>query len=1022
MKESANARRKRLESNLDLFQFHQDADEEEMWLDEHMQILSSPVMARDLISVIDLQKKQKNLEQNIDTHNVMINEILNRGKVLVDNPNNFGVEVRMESLPQKLMELKNLSSERQERLQEALETQQYYADANDAESWMKEKQPLVSSDDYGIDAVTAVNLFDAHKKLMEEISTFEDDIKRLRSDADRLKQTELALQPASGAANIEAGVMDEFLEEEVYLPVEVEDRELIAREVDQTDTEMREIPIVLALRNYKDNKSGQYIRAGDQFDLQDNSDDLFWVVKNAQTELELTLPQKLLKPNGTRHEEVHVSKVHTVHEEVAVKRIQKRKQKIKRRKTLKTGIVPMLGDSVRQSSRFDSENILLRQQTIESTYKQLSSLSSARWQMLQDFVKLFNFLKEGEELVSWIDTKDKWIRTEMTQKRDSPDSLRQVLETFLTEMVANEGRVSRINKEGQEIMLGSVGQNNKKRVATLLSELNSKWEAFKKLKVEKEKILAGAAGMHAFETDMDGAIELAREHIGQLEAAIANNENPNSGSALLKRKRTPDEIQAEIHRLKNNIKPLDERLNKLIVLGHSLAHSNPTEAALIQKRIAELEATKGSLEALLNERVAQLEQEKRMCQFKKNSEAQINWAQKTRETMAQKQQPADLETVSEEILQNNNLKDEIDLRLPVIEDLIQESEQLAAMQTNDRDFALQQHQLKRLPPSLTRECAQREKFLNDCKSAAQFYRDADGVTAQLNAQLSLLDTENLGNSVDEVEALQRSLAAQLEKMALLDDKCLNLNKKAANMSRERNVANDKVNSKMQELNFLREKVWEALKRRERALEDSFDYQTLLRDAAEIDEWMVEKLESTQDPQFREMTNIDKKQKTISALESELETRYGDLNKIAERGKELMAQEHYASPEIKQTLLGLAKRWKELKNAVEAAAGTIGFSHQQKILNDDIKNRKERLCELEDIITADYLGNNLNEANDLLKETELVEEEVIKAEKDSSGKLNKAADGLIKRGHFDPDGVKQIVSNYAEAWVILPTLV
>ena len=32
---------------------------------------------------------------------------------------------------------------------------QYYADANEAESWMKEKMPLVCSDDYGKDEAAA---------------------------------------------------------------------------------------------------------------------------------------------------------------------------------------------------------------------------------------------------------------------------------------------------------------------------------------------------------------------------------------------------------------------------------------------------------------------------------------------------------------------------------------------------------------------------------------------------------------------------------------------------------------------------------------------------------------------------------------------------------------------------------------------------------------------------------------------------------------------------------------------------
>jgi len=32
---------------------------------------------------------------------------------------------------------------------------QYYSDANEAESWMKEKEPLVTSDDYGRDEASA---------------------------------------------------------------------------------------------------------------------------------------------------------------------------------------------------------------------------------------------------------------------------------------------------------------------------------------------------------------------------------------------------------------------------------------------------------------------------------------------------------------------------------------------------------------------------------------------------------------------------------------------------------------------------------------------------------------------------------------------------------------------------------------------------------------------------------------------------------------------------------------------------
>ena len=56
---------------------------------------------------------------------------------------------------------------------------QYYADANEADSWMKEKMPLVTSDDYGKDEASAQALLYRHNRLEGEIKAFSSEIKRL---------------------------------------------------------------------------------------------------------------------------------------------------------------------------------------------------------------------------------------------------------------------------------------------------------------------------------------------------------------------------------------------------------------------------------------------------------------------------------------------------------------------------------------------------------------------------------------------------------------------------------------------------------------------------------------------------------------------------------------------------------------------------------------------------------------------------------------------------------------------------
>lgn len=51
--------------------------------------------------------------------------------------------------------LKGKATQRRQDLEDSLQAQQYFADANEAESWMREKEPIVGSTDYGKDEDSA---------------------------------------------------------------------------------------------------------------------------------------------------------------------------------------------------------------------------------------------------------------------------------------------------------------------------------------------------------------------------------------------------------------------------------------------------------------------------------------------------------------------------------------------------------------------------------------------------------------------------------------------------------------------------------------------------------------------------------------------------------------------------------------------------------------------------------------------------------------------------------------------------
>ncbi len=65
------------------------------------------------------------------------------------------IKKKISSLNSAWSRLKELSQLRQQALEDALKAQQYFSDAQEAESWMKEKEPIVSSADFGKDEDSA---------------------------------------------------------------------------------------------------------------------------------------------------------------------------------------------------------------------------------------------------------------------------------------------------------------------------------------------------------------------------------------------------------------------------------------------------------------------------------------------------------------------------------------------------------------------------------------------------------------------------------------------------------------------------------------------------------------------------------------------------------------------------------------------------------------------------------------------------------------------------------------------------
>lgn len=178
-------RKQRLLDSLQVQQLFRDIEDEEAWIREKEPIAASTNRGRDLIGVQNLIKKHQAVLAEINNHDSRISAVVDAGKQMMEDEHFASDEIRnrVNALYEHWVQLKDKANQRKQDLEDSLQAHQYYADANEAESWMKEKEPIVSSTDYGKDEDSSEALLKKHEALMSDLIAFGNTIEALKEQA-----------------------------------------------------------------------------------------------------------------------------------------------------------------------------------------------------------------------------------------------------------------------------------------------------------------------------------------------------------------------------------------------------------------------------------------------------------------------------------------------------------------------------------------------------------------------------------------------------------------------------------------------------------------------------------------------------------------------------------------------------------------------------------------------------------------------------------------------------------------------
>ncbi|XP_035225862.1 spectrin beta chain, non-erythrocytic 1-like isoform X1 [Stegodyphus dumicola] len=989
----AASRRTKLEESRTYYQFVQDQEEEEAWVIEKQLICKAVVPGRDLQGALSLQQKHKALEVEINARWPQITKVIEAGNVLKaqKHPESADVSARIDSLKKNWDKLHELWAMKCKQLEDACAAYQYQADANEAESWMKEKRQLMSSTDYGKDEPSAQALLQRHARLESEIKAYSSDIERLNEQAETMIKSGMATYFLSEAINEPES--EEWVEEVVIAPVDEWVEEIYEKEIVKEVVEDRKIPQVRAM--YKFSGQDLEIDKGEVMILLQKTNADWWNVRksngqdgfvpaNYVTEIE----PKIVRKRG--------QKVLKVPEKRKVKKTVMKKQIVKKKKQ-SLPYKKVLSRSPSKSQEF----ILKRQKAINESYAELNELSKARRHYLEDAIRLFSFYRECDDFEAWMKEKDRVLTTR--DPKEGVEVMKKKFENFLTDLSATSRRIEEVDNRVEEFVrtkhsqLGAVRSRQK--------QIHDRWNRLNHLKTEIEKSLEGATSVELFERTCDDAYEWMLEKLEKIETDDIGRDM-----------KTVQALQRKHQNLERELAPVEEKFNRVNLLADSVKASYPSERANVTSRQQELHDLWEKVKEKAAQRRARLDESLGLQIFRNSVKSLLAWVSDVKQLLNSDEPARDVATAENLLKKHQDLGDDIAAHQDEFTDI--QGLGVSLLQKNPESTEIRDAlvQLQEEQDAIHRGWQEKGDWLRQCMDLQVFNREADQIDSITNSHNAFLEFEDLGMTLDDVETLLKRHENFLNTLLAQDERLRTFSEMADKLIAARHYESKYIDQRRKTVLAQRQAVKQKAEQRKNLLLSSHAFQEFRTDVNELSGWIQEKLKTASDESYRDLTNLERKLQKHEAFEAELKANAERLDAINKNGESLLTGGHYAAKKIESLLKQLNEQWQELCAKTLEKGQKLREANAQHTYNRTLEDARTKLDELENSLASDDLGHDLRSVKKLLKRHQMLENELLTWETKVT-ELVFLGEEMASQGHFDAQnilkGTKSVTERFAK---------
>ncbi|XP_063174529.1 spectrin beta chain, non-erythrocytic 4-like [Chroicocephalus ridibundus] len=511
----------------------------------------------------------------------------------------------------------------------------------------------------------------------------------------------------------------------------------------------------------------------------------------------------------------------------------------------------------------------------------------------------------------------------------------------MAELAQNKEWLEKIEKEGEELLLAKPELTG--AVRRQLEELRQCWVELETTSQARSRRLAEAAA----------AERLARSYadmearLGRLEEQL---ETVGAGADLLSVSRQLKRLQT----MESQVEEWSKEVGELQVQAAAL----PAQAAGRQG-VGERQSAVGTrivrLIEPLKERRRILLASKEVHQVSHELEDEVLWVQDRLPLATLKDHGTNLQTVQQYIKKNQNLRREIQVHRPRVDEVLERAGAVASIKSPEAEGVRRLlERLGTLWGELQEQAERRQQTLDATYQLEQYYFDVAEVESWLGEQELLLMSEEKGK--DEQSTLQL-----LKKHLLTEQTVENYEETIAQLSRQCRALlelghpqSEQVSRRQSQVDRLYVSLKDLVEERKAKLEQQYWLYQLNREVDELEHWIAEKEVVAGSPElgqdFEHVTLLQEKfLEFASETGSVGQERIAAVNQMVD---ELIDYGHADAATIAEWKDGVNEAWADLLELMETRAQMLAASHElHKFFNDckevlgQIEEKRQRLPEL-----------------------------------------------------------------------------